>query len=352
VGVQLLVGTRKGLFVVRGDDDRCSFDVDGPFLTGWEINHAIADPRDGALLACTNNWVYGGTVHRSGDGGQTWERAEGLGLPEDSELKLASTWHLEPGHPSQPETLWLGGEPGVLFRSDDSGATWEANRGVLEHATRDRWHPGAGGLICHSIALDPTDADRLWIGISAAGVFRTEDGGATWQPANTGTEACFLPDDPFPEVGQCVHKLLAHPLRPGRLWQQNHCGIYRSDDGGEAWERLDENGVPSPFGFGLALDPSDPDAAWVIPEESSENRVTCDGRIGIYSTRDAGASWKLHVAQEPAWAAVLREGMGWDDKAVYAGTQSGFVYALSDGEVVEAARHLPPVLSVEAAPLP
>lgn len=309
----------------------------------------MLDLRDGSLYACTNNWVYGATVHRSTDLGRTWLRSEGIGLPEESGLKLAATWHVEPGHPSEPSTIWLGGDPAVLLRSDDSGATWTANRGILEHSTRESWAPGAGGLICHSIALDPGDARRLWIGISAAGVFRTEDGGETWAPANAGTEACFFPDDPFPEVGQCVHKVLAHPARPERLWQQNHCGVYRSDDAGENWERLDENGLPSRFGFGIALDPADPDVAYVIPEESSENRVTCDGRIGIYRTGDAGASWELSVAAEPAWAAVLREGMSFDARGIYAGTQSGSVYVLRDGEVVEAARQLPQILSVEAA---
>ncbi len=339
------------MFLIRGDDERRSFEVEGPLLPGWSINHAVLDPRDGSIYACANSWVYGGTVHRSSDLGRTWERSEGLGLPEASELKLASTWHLEPGHESEPGTLWLGGEPGVLFRSDDSGTSWQVNEGVLVHATRDRWNPGAGGLITHSIALDGDDPNRLWIGISAAGVFRTEDAGASWHPANEGTEACFFPEDRYPEVGQCVHKLLAHPSRPGRLWQQNHCGVYRSDDHGASWERLDGNGLPSGFGFGLALDPSDPDRAFVIPEESAENRVTCDGRLGIYETSDAGASWSLIVAEEPAWAAVLREGMSFDDQAVYAGTQSGHVYALRQEEIVEAARHLPPILSVEAAAL-
>jgi photosystem II stability/assembly factor-like uncharacterized protein len=351
VGVLLLIGTRKGLFLIRGDDERRSFELEGPLLPGWSINHAIVDPRDGSMYACANSWVYGGTVQRSTDGGRTWSRSEGLGLPEESELKLASTWHLAPGHASEPETLWLGGEPAVLFRSDDSGETWHVNEAVLGHPTRDKWAPGAGGLITHSITLDPADAKRLWIGISAAGVFRTDDAGASWRPANRGTEACFLEDDRYPEVGQCVHKVLAHPGRPGRLWQQNHCGVYRSDDGGESWERLDGNGLPSSFGFGLALDPSDPDRAFVIPEVGAENRVTCDGRIGIYATADAGASWQLIVAAEPAWAAVLREAMSYDDEAVYAGTQSGHVYALRHDEVVEAARHLPPILSVEAAPL-
>jgi photosystem II stability/assembly factor-like uncharacterized protein len=351
MGVLLVIGTRKGLFLIRGDDERRSFEVEGPLLPGWSINHATVDPRDGTLYACANSWVYGGTVQRSTDLGKTWERSEGLGLPEDSELKLASTWHLEPGHASEPGTLWLGGEPAVLFRSDDSGESWQVNDAVLGHETRDKWNPGAGGLITHSITLDPENAKRLWIGISAAGVFRTEDGGESWQAANEGTEACFSPEDRFPPVGQCVHKVLAHPGQPGRLWQQNHCGVYRSDDGGASWEQLHTNGLPSGFGFGLALDPSDPDTAFVIPEESSENRVTCDGRIGIYRTTDAGASWEPIVAAEPAWAAVLREGMSFDDEAVYAGTQSGHVYVLRHDEVVEAARHLPPVLSVEASAL-
>ena len=351
MGVLLLVGTRKGLFLIRGTGNEWA--LEGPHLAGWTINHAIADPRDGSFYACSNSWVYGGCVHRSTDGGATWERSEGLGLPEASGLKLAATWHLEPGHASQPGTLWLGGDPGVLFRSDDSGSTWQANEAVLEHPTRERWSPGAGGLITHSIALDRENASRLWIGISAAGVFRSEDGGATFEPANSGTEACFFPDDRFPEVGQCVHKLLVHPSRPDRLWQQNHCGVYRSDDAGASWERLDENGLPSRFGFALALDASDPDVAYVIPEVSSENRVTSDGRLAIYRTGDAGATWEATVAVDPAWAAVLREGMAYDaDGGVYAGTQSGFVYALAGGEVREAARHLPPILSVEASPLP
>jgi photosystem II stability/assembly factor-like uncharacterized protein len=348
VGVLLLVGTRKGLFLIRETGNEWS--LEGPHLVGWSINHAVADPRDGSLYACSNSWVYGGCVHRSGDGGATWERSEGLGLPEESGLKLAATWHLEPGHASQPGTLWLGGDPGVLFRSDDSGTTWQANEAILAHPTRERWSPGAGGLITHSIALDRENADRLWIGISAAGVFRSEDGGATFEPANTGTEACFFPEDRFPEVGQCVHKLLVHPARPERLWQQNHCGVYRSDDAGSSWERLDENGLPSRFGFALALDAADPDIAYVIPEEGAENRVTSDGRLAIWRTDDAGANWEATVAVDPAWAAVLREGLAYDaDGGVYAGTQSGFVYALAGGEVREVARHLPPILSVETS---
>jgi hypothetical protein len=349
MGVLVLAGTRKGLFLLKGDDDRGRFELEGPLLPGWDVYHAVMDPRDGALYACANHFVYGGTVHRSNDLGLTWERSEELGLPEENGLKLERTWHLEPGSRSEPDTLWLGGAPGVLFRSDDGGRSWEPNRALLEHPTREGWNPGAGGMCCHSIQLDPTEPKRLYVGISAAGVFRSEDNGESWTPANKGTAADFLPD-PYPEFGQCVHKLLLHPARPERLWQQNHCGVYRSDDRGESWERLDGNGLPSDFGFALALDASDPDVAYVVPEEGAENRVTSNGRLGVYRTEDAGASWELASDGLPdrAWVAVLREGLAYDDRGVYLGTQSGSVFARSDGEWVEAARQLPPVLSVEA----
>jgi photosystem II stability/assembly factor-like uncharacterized protein len=345
VSTQLCVGTRKGLFLVGGEAGGDGWTLEGPLLQGWSVYHAMVDPRDGTLYACTNNWVYGGNVHRSSDGGKNWERTENLGLPEESGLKLNATWHVEPGRDGE---LWLGGDPGALFRSADGGATWEPMRGVLEHPTRDRWQPGAGGLCCHSIQV----ADgTLYIAISAAGAFRSEDGGETWQPINSGIAADFMPDE-SPEVGHCVHKLLVHPAKPERLWQQNHCGVYRSDNRGDDWIRLDGNGLPSDFGFPLALDAENPDVAYVIPEESAENRVTSDGRIGVYRTTDAGESWELWSDGLPdrGWASVMREGLSYDDAGVYFGTQSGVVWSASrDGGWTEAARDLPPVLSVEAS---
>jgi hypothetical protein len=342
----ILVGTRKGLFVLRDGEP------EGPFLPGWSIYHAVLDPRDGVLYAAANNFVYGGTVHRSRDLGQTWERAEGLGLPEESGDKLNATWHVEPGPASEPNTVWLGGDPGVLFRSQDGGATFELVTGLSEHSTRERWQPGAGGLCCHSIQI----ADgKLYAAISAAGAFRSEDGGDSWTPINQGVAADFFPDNPFPEVGQCVHKLLAHPAREGRLWQQNHCGVYRSDDHGDTWERLEGNGLPSGFGFPIALDPADPDVAYVVPEEGAENRVTCDGRLGVYRTGDGGASWTLEEngLPAPAWLAVMREGMAFDDSRVYLGLQSGSVFVRSEqGAWDEVARDLPPILSVEVGDWP
>lgn len=347
----LLVGTRKGLFLLHGDDSRRGWDVEGPLLKGWEVFHATRDPRDGAVYVAANNFVYGATVQRSDDGGQTWERSERLAMPEGHD-PLKRMWHVEPGHSSQPDTLWAGGDPGVLFRSDDGGKTWEPNRALLEHPTRERWQPGAGGMCCHSIQLDPSDPKRLYVGISAAGVFRSDDGGETWTPANKGVAADFMEDDKFPEVGQCVHKLLLHPARPDRLWQQNHCGVYRSDDRGATWERLEGNGLPSGFGFPIALDPRDPDVAYVVPEEGAENRVTCNGRLGVYRTGDGGKSWELFSAglPEPAWAAIMREGLAYDD-GVYLATQSGSVFALAtgDGGWTEVASQLPTILSIEAA---
>src|SRR6266508_2774444 len=299
--VRILVGTRKGLFIFVAGDERRDWTLEGPHLVGWEIFHAVLDPRDGSIHAATTNPVYGATVHTSTDLGVSWTRAEELGLPEESGLTLEKTWHVEPGREGENGRLWLGGAPGVLFRSDDGGG---------------------------------------------------------WTPANQGTAADFLPD-PFPPLGQCVHKLLVHPQQPERLWQQNHCGVYRSDDRGDRWERLEGNGLPSGFGFPLALDPRDPDTAFVVPEVGAENRVTPDGRLGVYRTRDAGASWELasNGLPEPAWVAVMREGFSFDRLdpfGVYLGTQSGSVFVSADGgeSWSEAASQLPPILSVEAVAWP
>jgi photosystem II stability/assembly factor-like uncharacterized protein len=356
--VRILVGTRKGLFVLVSGDERRDWEIDGQHLQGWEVFHAVQDPRDGAFYAATNSFVYGATVHRSTDLGETWTRAEEIGLPEDSGLKLEKTWHVEPGREGENGRLWLGGAPGVLFRSEDAGSTWKVVDGLLKHETRNQWNPGAGGMCCHSIQLDPMTADRMYVGISAAGVFRSEDGGESWTPANQGTAAEFLPD-PYPDVGQCVHKVLVHPQRPDRLWQQNHCGVYRSDDRGQSWERLDGNGLPSGFGFPIALDPRDPDVAYVVPEYGAENRVTVDGKLGIYRTRDAGASWERAIDGLPdqAWASVMREGLSFDRLdpfGVYLGTQSGSIFVSTDGgeSWKETASQLPTILSVEAGVWP
>ena len=360
MAASILVGTRKGLFVLRGDEDRRNWTVEEPSLSGWEVFHATE--HDGTLFAAANNFVYGATVQRSSDGGKTWERSDGLGVPEDTGLTLEKTWHVEPGH---GDTLWLGAAPGLLFRSDDRGETWEPVMSLIQHETRERWNPGAGGMCTHSIQIHPTDPDTVYIGISAAGVFRSDDGGETWSPKNKGTAADFMEDDRFPEVGQCVHKVLLHPEQEGRLWQQNHCGVYRTDDKGESWERLEDNGLPSSFGFPIAINHLKPDMAFVIPEDSvrgSEgevgggDRVTTGGRLGVYRTEDGGQSWELATngLPEQAWVEVLREGMASDRSdpvGIYFGTKSGSVFVSpNEGEEwIEAARHLPAVLSVEVA---
>jgi photosystem II stability/assembly factor-like uncharacterized protein len=352
IGVLALVGTRKGLFLLRGDDDRRRWRADGPLLAGWGIFHATVDPRDGTVYAAANHTVYGPTVQRSTDLGRTWRRSQKIRLPEEPGLTLNATWHVEPGRPEEPETLYLGGDPGVLFRSDDGGETWQPNRGILEHPTRKHWFPGAGGMTVHSIQLDPRDRGRMYVGITSAGVFRSDDGGDTWIPRNVNVAADYL-GDPYAEVGQCPHKLLLHPARPDRLWQQNHCGVYVSDDRGDSWRRLDANGLPSGFGFPIMLDPGDPDTAFVIPDESFEYHYSPGGRLAVYRTRDGGQTWEAMVdgLPEEAWATVLRDASAYDAESVYFGTQSGSFFALTEGDRwVEAARHLPPILSVEVAP--
>jgi photosystem II stability/assembly factor-like uncharacterized protein len=323
-------------------------------LAGWGVYHALLDPRDGTVYAAVNHTVYGPTVQRSTDGGRSWRRSRQIGLPESSGLTLNAVWHIEPGSPSEPGTLYLGGDPGVLFRSEDGGETWRVNHGILEHPSRDRWIPGAGGLTCHSIQLDPRDPRRLYVGITTAGVFRSDDGGATWIPVNRNVAADYL-GDPYAEVGQCPHKLLLHPARPDRLWQQNHCGVYRSDDRGDSWVRLDGHGLPSSFGFPIILDPKDADTAYVIPEEGFEYHYGAGERLAVYRTRDCGETWELMADGLPdkAWAAVLREAAASDAESLYFGTQGGSFFVLTDGEEwVEAVRYLPPILSVEVTPWP
>jgi hypothetical protein len=348
IGVLALVGTRKGLFMLRGDAARRTWQAEDPLLDGWVVYHATVDPRDGTVYAAANHAVYGPTVQCSADGGKTWRRSRQLSLPEWSGLTVNAAWHIEPGLPQQPGTLYLGADPSVLFRSDDHGETWQPNLGILQHPTRDHWIPGAEGMCCDSIQLDPGDPQRMYVAIVSAGTLRTDDGGQTWLPVNKNVAAEYLAS-PYGEIGQCVHKLLLHPARPQRLWQQNHCGVYRSDDGGDSWVRLDGNGLPSSFGFPIMIDPKDPDTAFVIPERSPEYHYSPDGQFAVYRTRDSGQTWQAvsDGLPRPAWAAVLREASASDEESLYFGTQSGSFFAFADGGWVEAVRHLPSILSVE-----
>ncbi|MFW6080066.1 MAG: hypothetical protein ACODAE_10620, partial [Gemmatimonadota bacterium] len=262
---------------------------------------------------------------------------------------------LAPGPADSPDTLLAGIQPAGLFVTRDGGGSWTAVRSLNEHPTRTAWQPAGGGLALGSVAVDPRDANRIYCAVSAGGVYRSDDGGESWTPRNRGTRADFLPDT-RPEVGQCVHRLLPHPARPDRLYQQNHCGVYRSDDGADRWTEITD-GLPSDFGYALAVDPHDPDTAFVVPETSSHMRATVDGRLRVYRTTDAGASWDPlteGLPQRHAYVSILREAMDTDALepcGVYLGTSGGHLFASRDrGDSWELiAGFLPRILSVAAA---
>lgn len=355
--VLLLVGTRKGLFRVTSSGGRAAWTLDGPLLAGWEVYHAVADPRDPARAwAAVRHEVWGAHLHRSDDGGRSWEQLAGRPTFPDGRA-LEAVWHVAPGGGDEPGRLYAGVEPAALFASDDAGASWRLVAGLEDHPTRDRWQPAKGGMALHSIQVDPRNARRVYVAVSAGGCYRTDDGGTTWHAVNHGTRAEFLPDD-RPEAGQCVHSLRLHPARPDRLYQQSHCGTYRSDDRGESWTEITGE-LPSDFGYVVGLDPSDPDRCWVVPEESSHMRSTCGGRMRLYETRDGGDGWTPRTSglpQEHAYVSVLREALatdGLDPCGVYLGTSSGHLFVGPDGRSWrEVAAHLPRVLSVTASQLP
>ncbi|HEX6939198.1 MAG TPA: hypothetical protein VF158_07275 [Longimicrobiales bacterium] len=350
--VVLMVGTKRGLFILRSDAARAAWTVSPPLLVGREVYHAWLDPRDGRTAwAATDHKVWGAHVHRSDDGGETWTVLEAAPHYAD-ERGLTAVWALAPGPDAEGDTIFAGIEPAGLFVSRDRGASWSGVDPLNEHPTNRTWQPAGGGLALHSIATDPRDPARIYCALSAGGVYRSDDGGASWKPVNRGTRADFLPQ-PYPDAGQCVHKLRLHPARPDRLYQQSHCGVYRSDDRGESWTEITD-GLPSGFGYALALDPHDADVAYVIPEESSHMRAVADGRLRVYRTRDAGASWEpltRGLPQQHAYVSILREGMdtdGLDPCGVYFGTSSGHLFASRDGgdnwELL--AGFLPRILSV------
>jgi photosystem II stability/assembly factor-like uncharacterized protein len=351
--VVLCIGTRRGLFLARSAD-RHHWRISDPLLVGREIYHAWLDPRDPRVgWAASDHRVWGPHVHRSTDGGESWTVLEAA--PHHEDLRgLAAVWHLAPGPAGEPDTLFAGIEPAGLFVSRDAGAHWEPVRALNEHPTTRTWQPAGGALALGSIQLDPRDHRRIYCSVSAGGAYRSDDGGVSWRALNRGVRADFLPQ-PYPEAGQCVHQLRMHPLMPDRLYQQNHCGVYRSDDRGESWSDI-TGSLPSGYGYALALDPGDPDVAFVIPEESSHMRTTVAGRLRVYRTRDAGGSWEAlerGLPQEHAYVSVLREGMCHDELrpvGIYFGTSSGHLFASHDaGERWRlVAAYLPRILSVTA----
>jgi hypothetical protein len=356
--VLLLVGTMKGAFLLRADATRDEWDVGGPYFPGSAVYAMAYDRRQGRqrLWAGPTSMHWGGLLRSSDDFGRSWTNPEeaNVKFPEGAGVALKQIWQIAPGRDTEADTLYCGVEPAAVFVSRDAGATWTLNDGLWNHPHRPQWQPGGGGLCLHTILLDPADDDRMHVAISTGGVYATEDGAESWRPSNTGVRADFLPDK-YPEFGQCVHKIVQSKPRPDRMYLQNHWGLYRSDDRGETWTDI-ANGVPSDFGFGLTIHPRDPDCAWIVPLESDEFRCTPEGKLRVFRTRDAGASWQPlteGLPQEGAYEAVLRDALTSDplDRVgVYFGTRNGKVFASADegDHWTELLDGLPPVVSVKA----
>ncbi len=357
----ILVGTRKGAFVAELDAGREQVTLRGPFCEAMPIQHLAWDPTRGALLAGAGSPWYGPVVWRSTDLGQTWTQS-GVGLTYENDADadpeavpaITRVWNVT----AVGDAIYAGVEPAGLFRSDDGGLTWSHVKGVREHPSRPDWQPGAGGLILHSIVAHPTDPAQMWVGISAVGIFHTADGGTSWEARNKGVRADHLPD-PYPEVGVCVHKFGLHADRPDSLYQQNHSGVYRSDDGGRNWTDINA-GLPSHFGFPIAIHPTEPRTIWTIPlNGDDQGRYMPDGHAAVWMSQDEGASWSPQSRGLPAkdaFLGVLREAMAVDHHdpvGVYFGTSTGQLYASRDGgrEWRLLLDHLPGISSVETVQL-
>src|SRR4051794_31835350 len=350
---ELLVATKKGLFVLEGEPG-AAFEVTARAFAGEPVEYALRHPASGRYVAAVTSAWHGPKIFIADDPAGDWEQAAGLTLPEGGDQALERVWVITPGA-GDDAPLYAGGDPGALFESRDGGASWLLNEALWAEQLRSPWQPGAGGLCLHSIVPWPGEPDRLTIGISAAGIFLTDDGGATWRHGNQGLMPRYLPGDTPPdEVGLCIHNVHRAPARPERLFMQFHGGVYRSDDAGESWTAIGD-GLPSDFGFPLAVDPADADSAYVIPLSADTDRVTPDGRVRVYETRDAGASWAPRgegLPQQHAYLTVLRQaftgGVGGPELELYFGATSGVVFGSSDAGATwfTAAEHLPPVYSV------
>jgi hypothetical protein len=363
--VVLCVGTKRGLFVFGSDARRDRWTLRGPFLKGWEVNHAVVDTRGTpAIQAAGYSMAFAATTFRGDLAGRKFDGAKKPPVPPALPPKAAGfvkkygipsaprVWHLEPGRASERGVLYAGTAPAALFRSEDDGKTWNEVRSLTRHPTRKNWNPGAGGQCLHSIQLDPLDERRMYVAISAGGCFRTDDGMRTWTPINRGV-AKFVGAPKGNSTATCVHKILLHPVATERLYQQNHVGTYWSDDRGESWTAI-QKGLPSDFGFGLALDANDPDACLVVPlqPEGYAFRATM-GSLRVYRWN---GRWTMNDAGLPrdAYLSVLREGMSSDRLnpcGVYVGTGTGQLFGSADGgrRWRAIAQYLPPILSVSAA---
>jgi photosystem II stability/assembly factor-like uncharacterized protein len=354
---ELLVGTKKGLFLVEGRPDS-GFEIKARAFPGQPVDFATRDPRSGRLLATVTSPFYGPKIfYTDGDPSTEWEQADGLALPEGGDQALERIWVIRPGEADA--TLYAGGDPGVLFESHDGGASWEINAGLWEQPSRHHWQPGGGGLCLHSICTWPGDPDKLAVAVSAAGMWLTDDGGRTWRRGNTGLNPRYLPEEALKDenAGRCVHHVERAPRKPERMFMQFHGGIYRSDDAGESWTDIGGGELPSDFGFPLMVDPDDADSAYVIPLVADMDRVTPDGRVRVYETRDGGGSWTARgegLPAEHAYLTVLRQafsraGTG-EQLELYFGATSGDLFGSGDAGATwsTVATRLPPVFSVSA----
>ena len=368
--IRLLVGTRKGAFVLTADGTRKDWSVSGPYFAGWEIYHLKASPVDPDRIYAsqTSGW-FGQVVQRSDDGGATWNTVgnqflyDGVtgthqwydGTPHPWEFKRV--WHIEPSL-TCPDTLYAGIEDAALFQSSDAGRSWQELSGLRKHGTGPAWQPGAGGMCLHTILFDPSDRNRIFIAISAAGAFRTDDGGKTWRPINRGLRSPYIPD-PDAEIGHCVHHIAMSPTRPGVLFMQKHWDVMRSDNAGDSWQEVSGN-LPTDFGFAIDVHAHEPETIYVVPIKSDSEHFPPEGKLRVYRSRTGGNEWEpltKGLPQSDCYVNVLRDAMAVDSLdscGVYFGTTGGQVYASPDAGDTWApiVRDLPAVLSVEVQTLP
>lgn len=369
-GVRVLVGTRKGAFILTSDAERKSWAVDGPHFPGWEMYHLKGSPVDpNRIYASQSSGWFGQLIQRSDDGGATWTAVgnkftyDGVpgthmwydGTPHPWEFKRV--WHLEPSL-TERDVVYAGVEDAALFKSTDAGATWTELAGLRGHGSGAQWQPGAGGMCLHTIVQDPTDSQRLYIAISAAGAFRTTDGGATWEPINKGLRSGEIPDQDS-EVGHCVHRIDMHPSNPQRLYMQKHWDVMRSDNGGDQWYEVSGN-LPTDFGFPIQVHAHEPETVYVVPITSDAHHFPPEGKLRVYRSRTGGNEWEAlthGLPQQDCYVNVLRDAMAVDTMescGVYFGTSGGQVYASADsGDHWHTIVHdLPPVMSIEVQTLP
>jgi photosystem II stability/assembly factor-like uncharacterized protein len=368
--VRVLVGTRKGAFILTSDGKRDRWEISGPHFAGWEIYHLKGSPADpNRLYASQCSGWFGQLIQRSNDGGKTWQPVgnkfvyDGVpgthqwydGTPHPWEFKRV--WHLEPSL-IDPDMVYAGVEDAALFRTTDGGQTWQELSGLRGHGSGSRWQPGAGGMCLHTILLDPSDSQRIFIAISAAGAFRTDDAGKTWRPINRGLRSEHIPD-PIAEVGHCVHRIAMHPSRSKVLFMQKHWDVMRSDDAGESWREISGN-LPTDFGFVIDVHAHEPDTIYVVPIKSDSEHYPPEGKLRVYRSRTGGSEWEpltKGLPQGDCYVNVLRDAMAVDSLdscGVYFGTTGGQVYASADAgdSWAPIVRDLPAVLSVEVQTLP